>query len=206
MLNRIVSTFLRKASEIVVNKVVSEVERALDEPVSLRREDRKRARKLLPLLMRSHESSDWVRLPGPPGRAGFLAAAHRFLVERPEEWAVVGLGTVAGRSFVKEAFVRKGRVGSVGLPVSSSLASTPTLLDPCARRHVARYGRERKCLARTSRSLTVAVRMRVYPYRDREGAGLILARAVRFDCANSQAADAHGRPRRRARDPRLHGR
>ena len=95
MLNRIVSTFLRKAPEIVANKVVSEVERALDEPVSIRREDRKRARKLLPLLVRSHESADWVRLPGPPGRAGFLAAAHRLLVERPEEWAVVGLGTVA---------------------------------------------------------------------------------------------------------------
>ncbi len=118
MLNRIVSTLLSKAPEIVVNKVVSEVERALDEPVSIRREDRKRARKLLPLLMRSHESSDWVRLPGPPGRAAFLAAAHQLLVERPEEWAVVGLGTVARRSFVKEVFVRKGRVGSVGLPVS----------------------------------------------------------------------------------------
>lgn len=118
MLNRIVSTLLRKAPEIVANKVVSEVERALDDPVSFRREDLKVARKMVRLLAQSHESADWVRLPGPPGRGAFLAAAHHLLVDQHEEWAVVGLGTVASRSFVKEVIVRRGRVGSVGLPVS----------------------------------------------------------------------------------------
>lgn len=118
MLNRIVSTILHKAPEIVANKVVSEVERVLDDPVSFRPADVKQSRKIARLLAQSHESADWVRLPGPPGRGAFLAAAHRLLVEQPEEWAVVGLGTVASRSFVKEVFVRRGRLGSVGVPVS----------------------------------------------------------------------------------------
>lgn len=118
MLNRILASVLRKAPEILVNKVVSEVERALDEPILLSPKAFAAAEKIVPLLARSQGDSEWVRLPGPPGRAAFLAAAHLLLAEKPEEWLVVGLGTVARRSFVKEVFVRRGRIGSVGLPTS----------------------------------------------------------------------------------------
>lgn len=117
-LSSILSALLGKAPEILANKVVSEVERALGEPVLLRREDIKRAGKLVPLFRRSHASSDWVPLHGPPGRGAFLAAARRFLASQPEEWAIVGLGTIAGRSFVKEVFVRQGQLDRVGLPDS----------------------------------------------------------------------------------------
>ena len=47
-----------------------------------------------------------------------MASALRFLAEKPEEWALVGLGTVARRSYVREVFVRRGKAGSVGIPVS----------------------------------------------------------------------------------------
>jgi hypothetical protein len=117
-LKKVISTLLAKTPEIFANKVVSEVERVLGKPVEFRREDIKRAGKLVPSFRRAHASSDWVPLYGPPGRGAFLAATRRFLASQPEEWAVVGLGTVAGRSFVKEVFVRRGQVGRVGLPDS----------------------------------------------------------------------------------------
>ena len=46
MLDRLIRGALRKAPEIVVNKLLSDVERAPDEPVMLRTEDRLRGRRL----------------------------------------------------------------------------------------------------------------------------------------------------------------
>lgn len=92
--------------------------------MSFRREDVKRARKLLPHLVRSHESSYWVQPPGRPGRGTFLASVRCLLAEQPEEWALVGLGTAARRSLIKEVFVRRGR-GRGGRPARERAGADP---------------------------------------------------------------------------------
>ena len=118
MLNDLFRSVLKKAPEVIANKVISDIERALDEPVALGEGDARRGRKLLRHFARAHEACAWTKLPGPPGRAAFLASALAFLRGKPEEWAIVGLGTVARRSYVREVFVRRGKPTSVGLPVS----------------------------------------------------------------------------------------
>lgn len=112
------SALVAKLPEIAANKAVSVVERRLAKPVKFRSSDHSRARSIVPRLRKAKERSDWVSLPGSPGRAAFLSAARQLLRDQPVEWMIVGLGTSAKRSYVKEAFVQQGTSSSVRLPVS----------------------------------------------------------------------------------------
>lgn len=109
-----------KAPELISSAVAANFEADREPEIRVTAPERARAGALVRALRKAAVTGQWVNLRKPIGRGGLIWAATSLCENDDVEWAVVGLGTGSdgGRSFIRQVYARRGRQGSVSLPVS----------------------------------------------------------------------------------------
>lgn len=120
LLDRVLAIAKVKGAEFYSSLLTSAFEADQEPEVRFTSADVQRAGALVRSLRKSAARGDWTTLRKPAGRNALIWAARRLSQDDHVEWAVIGLGTGSerGRSFIKQVYAKRGKEGSVSLPVS----------------------------------------------------------------------------------------